>query len=54
MQTLARPVANTTKYGIKSLKYQLVLDWNKLQRLRKDLNLASASLSKVKTIVKNL
>ena len=33
---LSRPMIKTTKYGIKSIKYQVVINWNELQNKFKD------------------
>ena len=44
---LSRPLVKTTKFGIKSIRYQTVLNWNNLQNEFKGMDLTSAELSKI-------
>lgn len=44
---LARPFIRTTKFGIKSIKYQLVINWNEIQNKFKDIDLTSSVPSKI-------
>ena len=41
IKLLKRPYVRTTKYGINSMRYQIVLNWNSLQKLFNDIDLAS-------------
>ena len=39
IKLLKRPYARTTKYGINSMRYQIVLNWNSLQKLFNNIDL---------------
>ena len=41
IKLLKRPYVRTTKYGINSMRYQIVLNWNSLQKLFNTIDLAS-------------
>ena len=49
---LSKPLVRTTKFGIKSIKYQAVVNWNALQNNFKGIDLASSRLTKVNKLIK--
>ena len=49
---LKRPFARTTKYGINSIKYQTVLNWNDLQISFEKTDLTSVRRTKFKAMIK--
>jgi len=53
LKLLSRPLVKTTKFGIKSIKYQTVLNWNNLQNEFKNIDLTSTELSKVNKLAKD-
>ena len=53
MKLLKRPVAKSTKYGLTSITYQSVINWNQLQINNPTIDLLSISYLKTKKIVKN-
>ena len=53
MKLLKRPVAKSTKYGLNSITYQSVINWNQLQINNPTIDLSSISYLKTKKIVKN-
>ena len=53
MKLLKRPVAKSTKYGLNSIAFQSVINWNQLQINNPTIDLSSISYLKTKKIVKN-
>ena len=47
---LTRPLCKTTKYGINSITYQSILNWNELQLHHQDIDLAKICRSKLKKL----
>jgi hypothetical protein len=50
VKLLSRPYARTTNFGIYSIKYQCILDWNTLEQQFRNIDLTSLRL----TMIKNL
>ena len=48
---LSKPLVKTTKFGIKSVKYQAVIEWNELQNNFKGVDLSSSRLTKVNKLI---
>ena len=53
MKLIIRPRVKTTKYGINSIKYQTILNWNELQSNNSEIDLQSTMLSKVIKLIKS-
>ena len=51
IKLLKRPHARTTKYGINSMQYQIVLNWNSLQKLFNDIDLASLLRTRINKLL---
>ena len=51
---LSRPSVRTSSYGLKSIRYQVILNWNQLQLKEIDTDLTSISLSKLKSLSRKL
>ena len=50
---LKRPFARTTNYGINSIRYRIVLNWNDLQKYFKKTDLTAARRPKFKIMIKD-
>lgn len=50
---LKRPPARTSKYGISSIRYQIVLHWNLLQSYYENIDLASIRLSRINKLIQD-
>ena len=54
IKLLKRPAVRTTRFGLNSVKYQCVLNWNTLQNTLTQYDLASLKFGKLKRTYKNL
>ena len=54
MKLLKRPVAKSTKYGLNSITYQSVINWNKLQINNPTIDLSSISKPKKDQLLNQL
>ena len=52
IKLLSRPFIRTRKFGFKSIRYQVILDWNSLQEKNKYIDLAGTRLSIVNQLVR--
>ena len=52
IKLLKRPYVRTTKYGINSMRYQIVLNWNSLQKLFSTIDLASLRRIRINKLLK--
>jgi len=50
---LKRPPARTSKYGISSIRYQIVLHWNLLQSFYENIDLASTRPSRINKLIQD-
>ena len=53
VKLLSRPYARTTNFGIYSIAYQCILNWNILQQQFRDADLTSLRLTVIKKLSKN-
>ena len=51
IKLLKRPYVRTTKYGINSMRYQIVLNWNLLQKLFNNIDLLSLRRTRINTLL---
>ena len=51
---LSRPAVRTSTYGINSVRYQTILNWNELQLRHNDIDLKSLSLAQIKSFSNDL
>ena len=51
IKLLKRPYVRATKYGINSMRYQIVLNWNLLQKLFNNIDLLSLRRTRINTLL---
>ena len=51
--SLSRPPTKTLNYGINSIRYQSILNWNTFKSVYPNLDVANASTRKIKTLLRN-
>ena len=51
IKLLKIPYVRTTKYGINSMRYQIVLNWNSLQKLFNNMDLTSLRWTRINKLL---